>query len=150
LTEFGKLERTAFLLEYFRDEALRRRILIGLNKGEALHAIARQIFFGRLGELRDRALEDQIHRASCLHLLMAAITAWNTVYLTEAFATLRRQGENISESTIAHIAPLGWEHINLIGNYHFAPQSGRSLDNLRPLRVNLSHEEAPPASNNAD
>ncbi len=64
LTEVGKLERTAFLLEYFRDAALRRRILIGLNKGEALHALARQLFFGRLGELRDRALEDQIHRAS--------------------------------------------------------------------------------------
>jgi TnpA family transposase len=34
LTELGKLERTAFLLEYFRDESLRRRILIGLNKGK--------------------------------------------------------------------------------------------------------------------
>src|SRR6266700_2361421 len=31
LTEVGKLERTAFLLEYFRDAALRRRILIGLE-----------------------------------------------------------------------------------------------------------------------
>src|SRR6266567_979014 len=31
LTEVGKLERTAFLLEYFRDESLRRRILIGLK-----------------------------------------------------------------------------------------------------------------------
>ena len=29
----------------------------------------------------------------------------------------------------------GWEHIHLIGNYHCAPQSGRSLDNLRPLPV---------------
>ena len=140
LTELGKLERTAFLLEYFRDESLRRRILIGLNKGEALHALARQLFFGRLGELRDRALEDQMHRASCLHLLMAAIAAWNTIYLTEAFAMLRRRGEEISETTIAHIAPLGWEHINLIGNYHFAPQPGRSLDNLRPLRLNVPNE----------
>ena len=86
LTELGKLERTLFLLEYFRNEALHRRILIGLNKGEALHALTRQIFFGRLGELRDRALEDQIHRASCLHLLMTAITAWNTVYLAEVIA----------------------------------------------------------------
>lgn len=100
LTELGKLERTAFLLEYFRDESLRRRILIGLNKGEALHALARQRFFGRLGELRDRALEDQMHRASCLHLLMAAIAAWNTIYLTEAFATLRRRGKEISETTV--------------------------------------------------
>jgi TnpA family transposase len=144
LTELGKLERTAFLLDYFRDEALHRRILIGLNKGEALHALARQLFFGRLGELRDRALEDQMHRASCLHLLMAAIAAWNTIYLTEAFATLCRRGEEISETTIAHIAPLGWEHINLIGNYHFAPQPGCSLDNLRPLRLDLPNagEEA--------
>jgi len=140
LTEFGKLERTSFLLDYFRDAAFRRRILIGLNKGEALHSLARQLFFGRLGELRDRALEDQIHRASCLHLLMAAIAAWNTIYLTEAFATLRRQGEEISETTVAHIAPLGWEHINLIGKYQFAPQPGRSLENLRPLRVNVTKE----------
>ena len=55
LTEMGKLEQTAYLLEYFRDEALRRRVLIGLNKEEALHALARQLFFDRLGELRDRA-----------------------------------------------------------------------------------------------
>jgi TnpA family transposase len=142
LTEFGKLERTAFLLEYFRDAALRRRILIGLNKGEALHALARQLFFGRLGELRDRALEDQMHRASCLHLLMAAIAAWNTVYLTEAIATLRKRGEDIPEATVAHIAPLGWEHIRLIGDYHFAPQSGRSLENLRPLRLQEEEEIA--------
>jgi TnpA family transposase len=140
LTEMGKLERTAYLLEYFRDEALRRRVLIGLNKGEALHALARQLFFGRLGELRDRAFEDQMHRASCLHVLMAAIAAWNTVYLTKAIETLRKRGEDIPEATVAHIAPLGWEHIRLIGDYHFAPQSGRSLDNLRPLR--LQEEES--------
>lgn len=140
LTEMGKLERTAYLLEYFRDEALRRRVLIGLNKGEALHALARQLFFGRLGELRDRAFEDQMHRASCLHLLMAAIGAWNTVYLTKAIEVLRKRGEDIPEATVAHIAPLGWEHIRLIGDYHFAPQSGRSLENLRPLRLQEEEE----------
>jgi TnpA family transposase len=142
LTEMGKLERTAYLLEYFRDEALRRRVLIGLNKGEALHALARQLFFGRLGELRDRAFEDQMHRASCLHLIMAAMAAWNTVYLTKAIATLRKRGEDIPEATVAHIAPLGWEHIRLIGDYHFAPQSGRSLENLRPLRLSEEEESA--------
>jgi TnpA family transposase len=139
LTEMGKLEH---LLEYFRDEALRRRVLIGLNKGEALHALARQLFFGRLGELRDRAFEDQMHRASCLHLIMAAIAAWNTVYLTKAIETLRKRGEAIPEATVAHIAPLGWEHIRLIGDYHFAPQPGRSLENLRPLHLQKGEESA--------
>lgn len=141
LTEMGKLERTSFLLDYFRDEALRRRILIGLNKGEALHALARQLFFGQLGELRDRAFEDQIHRASCLHLLMAAIAAWNTVYLTEAVATVRKRGEEVPEATLAHIAPLGWEHISLTGNYHFAPQTGRDLSHLRPLHLSKEDQD---------
>lgn len=49
---------------------------------------------------------------------MAAIAAWNTVYLTEAIATLRKRGEAIPEATVAHIAPLGWEHIRFIGDYH--------------------------------
>jgi TnpA family transposase len=89
LTEMRELERTVFLLEYFRNASFRRSVLIGLNKGEALHALARQLFFGRLGELRDRVFEDQMHRASCLHLIMAAIAAWNTVYLTEYASGVR-------------------------------------------------------------
>ena len=47
---------------------------------------------------------------------MAAIAAWNTVYLTEAVATLRKRGEEITEAAVAHIAPLGWEHIRLMGD----------------------------------
>lgn len=42
---------------------------------------------------------------------------------------------------LAHIAPLGWEqHINLIGKYQFAPQPGRSLEKLRPLRLQEREE----------
>ncbi len=41
-----------------------------------------------------------------------------------------------------HIAPLGWEHIRLTGDYHFAPQLGRSLENLRPLRLQEGEESA--------
>src|SRR5438034_6653695 len=67
-----------------------------------------------------------MHRASCLHLLMAAIAAWNTVYLTKAIATLRKRGEDIPEATVAHIAPLGWEHIRLIGDYHFRSEEHTS------------------------
>jgi TnpA family transposase len=141
LTELGKLERTSFLLDYFQDEALRRRILIGLNKGEALHALARQLFSGKHGELWDRAFEDQMHRASCLHLIMAAIAAWNAVYLSQAVEELKKRGETVPEEYLPHITPLGWEHINLIGQYSFTHQSARSLDNLRPLRLPEQEDE---------
>lgn len=60
--------------------------------------------------------------------------------LRAANEALRKRGEEIPEATVAHIAPLGWEHIRFIGDYHFSPQSGRSLDNLRSLRLQEGQE----------
>ena len=65
---------------------------------------------------------------------MAAIITWNTVYLSYAVATLRAQGAYISDEELAHIAPTGWEHINLLGRYSFDPNAAHPLHALRPLR----------------
>ena len=55
LRELGKVERTLFVLQYISSPELRRRIHVGLNKGEVKNALARAVFFNRLGELRDRS-----------------------------------------------------------------------------------------------
>ena len=117
LRELGRLERSLFTLQYLKDVDLRRRIHIGLNKGEARNALARAVFFNRLGELRDRTYENQRHRASGLNLVVAAIVLWNTVHLERTIVALRDQGEIISDDLLAHLSPLGWEHINLTGDY---------------------------------
>jgi TnpA family transposase len=67
-----------------QDPALRARVQAGLNKGEARNALARAVFFNRLGEVRDRSFENQCYRASGLNLVVAAIILWNTVYLGKA------------------------------------------------------------------
>ena len=90
---------------------LRRRANAGLNKGEARNALARAIFFYRLGEIRDRRFESQVYRASGLNLLIAAIILWNTRYLEQAFVQLQRQGVKVAPTIVTHVAPLGWEHI---------------------------------------
>ena len=59
LREYGRLERTLFTLKWLRDPALRRRTTGGLNKREARNALARTVFFHRLGEIRDRSYENQ-------------------------------------------------------------------------------------------
>jgi hypothetical protein len=53
LRELGRVERTLFTLEWLQNPELRRRVQVGLNKGEAKNALARAVFFNRLGELRD-------------------------------------------------------------------------------------------------
>lgn len=51
LREIGRIERTLFMLDWFRDPALRRRVQAGLNKGETRNALARAVFLHRLGEI---------------------------------------------------------------------------------------------------
>jgi hypothetical protein len=62
LREIGRLERTLFLLEWLRSPELRHRVQAGLNKAEARNALARAVFFYRLGRLRDRALMSVVNK----------------------------------------------------------------------------------------
>ena len=81
LRELGRIERTLFILDWLQSMELRRRVHAGLNKGEARNALARAVFFYRLGEILDRSFEQQRYRVSGLNLMTAAIALWNTVYL---------------------------------------------------------------------
>ena len=86
-------------LSWFKNIDLRRRTNAGLNKGEARNALARAIFFYRLGEMRDRSFESQAYRASGFNLLVAAVILWNTVYLERAFDGLRRKDATSGRSS---------------------------------------------------
>ncbi len=130
-----RIERTLFMLDWFRDPALRRRVQAGLNKGEARNALARAVFMHRLGEIRDRGLENQSYRASGLTLLTAAITLWNTVYIERAIESLKRKGLQINEPLVSHLSPLGWEHINLSGDYIWRNNLKLGSGKYRPLRT---------------
>lgn len=116
MREFGRIERTLFLLNWMQDPTLRSRVQAGLNKGEAKNALARAVFFNRLGEVRDRSFEGQSTRASGLNLLVAAIVLWNTRHLEAAVERVR--GEiDVPDEYLQYLSPLGWEHINLTGDY---------------------------------
>jgi len=133
LRELGRIERTLFILDWLQNAELRRRVQAGLNKGEARNALARAVFFYRLGEIRDRNFEQQSYRASGLNLLTAAIVLWNTVYLQRATDALRNQGP-IDDALLPYLSPLGWEHINLTGDYVWRSRSVPPLGRFRPLR----------------
>ena len=134
LREIGRVERSLFTLDWLRSGELRRRANAGLNKGEARNALARAVFFHRLGELRDRSFENQAFRASGLNLLVAAIILWNTRYLQAAFDALAARGAAVPPDLMRHVAPLGWEHISLTGDYVWAADAQPGSGLLRPLR----------------
>jgi hypothetical protein len=81
----------------------------------------------------DLTFENQSFRASGLSLLTAAIVHWNTIYLDPAVQHLRAQGVSVPDELLAHVVPLGWEHIALTGDYDW--NTARPVQGLRPLRA---------------
>ncbi len=130
LRELGRIERTLFILDWLQSVELRRRVHAGLNKGEARNALARAVFFNRLGEIRDRSFEQQRYRASGLNLVTAAIVLWNTIYLE--WATKAINGHDVA--LLQYLSPLGWEHINLTGDYLWRSSAKIGAGKFRTLR----------------
>jgi TnpA family transposase len=135
LKELGRIEKTIFILEYASNPQFRRRIQVGLNKGEEAHGLARVVFFGRRGQFWERELQEQLQKASCLNILVNAIVIWNTKYLTKAWKAYKENHPDADEDLLKHISPLNWEHINFLGMYFFDKDVEFEDDNLRKLNI---------------
>ncbi len=136
LEEYGRLLKTIDILTYLSDQPYRRRIGRMLNKGEAVHSLARQVAYGQLGILTDRDLTSQLNRATCLSLLLNVIAVWNTRYMQAALDHLRATEYPVLESDLEHLSPILSGHINLHGSHHFDLQAPKKRQGqLRPLRT---------------
>lgn len=78
--------------------------------------------------------QHQLQIASVLNIIINAISVWNTLHLTKAIEYQKSLGD-FNEDLLHHISPLGWEHINLLGEYYFNFDKKGSINSLRPLRI---------------
>ena len=135
MREIGRIERTLFTLRWFDDPELRTLVTAELNKGEARNTLARAVAFHRLGRFRDRGTENQQVRAAALNLVTAAIILFNCRYLGRAGNALRANGTSGVEKALGQISPLGWDHINLTGDYVFSDNAQLDSDGFLPLKL---------------
>ena len=144
LEQLGRIVKTLYLLAYIDDEAYRRRILTQLNRGEGRHQLARVVFHGKRGELRQRYREGQEDQLGALGLVVNAIILWNTIYMDAALDQLRGEGIGVRDEDVARLSPLVHEHINMLGRYAFILPEPVARGELRPLRspTALSDDDA--------
>ena len=128
------------MLAYIDDESYRRRILTQLNRGESRQSVARAVFHGQRGELRQRYREGQEDQLGALGLVVNAIVLWNTYYMEAALQRLRAEGMPVASADVARLSPLVHHHINFQGRYAFALSEAVARGELRPLR-DLSEDE---------
>jgi len=135
LAEFGRIEKTLHTLNYIDDESRRRATLLQLNRGEGRHSLARDVFHGKRGELRQRYREGQEDQLSALGLVVNIIVLWNTIYIDAALTQLRQEGYLVKDEDVARLSPFIHDrHINLLGRYSFTVPDAVTRGELRPLR----------------
>jgi len=115
--ELGRVYKTLFILEYLTAPALRRRVRRGLLKGEQLHALARHVHYGKQGQTDGRNLQQQMSRASCLVLILAAIIYWQILEIDGVLRHWDPAEVGVEPSLLAHISPIGWDNVVLYGEY---------------------------------
>ena len=73
---------------------------------------------------------------SCPSTCSSPQSSCGTRDISSAVATLRKV-EDVPDQLLAHLSPLGWEHVNLTGDYVWGNQQGASENTvgLRPLRA---------------
>jgi hypothetical protein len=59
---------------------------------------------------------------------------WNTVYLQRTIGYLKSKNR-LDEKLIKHISPLGWAHINFLGEYAFNQKNTPKTNEYRPLNI---------------
>ena len=70
IAEFGLISKTQHTLTNIDDEAMRRNTLIQLNRVEGRHSVARVVFHGKRGELRQHYREGQEDQLGALGLVL--------------------------------------------------------------------------------
>ncbi len=140
LAEFGRIEKTLYTLNYIDDETRRRSTLTQLNRGEGRHSLARVVFHGRRGELRQQYREGQEDQLGALGLVLNIIVLWNTIYIDAVLKQLRQEGYPIRDEDIARLSPLIYDHINMLGRYLFVISESIIKGELRTLRNPADHE----------
>ena len=132
--ELGRITKTLYLLNYVDDETYRRRILTQLNRGEGRHSLARTVFHGRRGEVRQRYREGQEEQLGTLGLVVNVLVLWNTYYMNAALNQLRSLGWDILSEDQARLSPLAHSHFNMLGRYQFNLPDELKDGGMRPLR----------------
>ena len=95
--------------------------------------MARRIFHGQRGELRQRYYEGMKDQLGALGLVLNAIVLFTTRYLDAAITELRAGGYEVHDEDAARLSPFVRHHINMLGRYSFLLPADLA-QGLRPLR----------------
>ena len=131
VVHLGRLLRTVFLCDYFLNDTFRRELLRVLNRGEAVNALKRAIYTGRVASHQAKRPDEMQAVSDALSLLANIVMAWNTTQMQQALDHwAQRRGGAVPPELIGRVAPTRTEGINLRGMFRFPVE--RYADKILP------------------
>lgn len=115
--ELGRIFKTEHILQYMSDKALRQRTRKGLLKGEQLHALARDLNYGKLGRISSRDIQEQRTSCSCLTLILACIVYWQAKEINRVVLECAPEDNGLDLKLMEHVSPITWDNVILYGEY---------------------------------
>ncbi|MGZ3434576.1 MAG: Tn3 family transposase [Isosphaeraceae bacterium] len=115
--DLGRIFKTEFLLSYLSEPPLRSRIRKGLLKVEQLHALARDVYYGRRGRINARELHEQMNSCSCLTLILACVIYWQAKEISRVVRWCKPEDDAIDVALLEHVSPIEWDNVILYGQY---------------------------------
>ena len=115
--DLGRLIKTEFLLGYLSEPQLRARIRRGLLKVDQLHALARDVYYGRRGRINARELHEQMNSCSCLTLILACVIYWQAKEISRLVRCRGPEDAAIDVGMLEHVSPIEWDNVILYGQY---------------------------------
>ena len=119
--ELGRIIKTEYILQYMSDKSLRQRTRRGLLKGEQIHALARDLNYGKRGIINSQDLQKQRNSCSCLNLILACIIYWQAKEINKVVIESYPEDSSIDLSLMEHISPIAWDNVILYGEYVLNP-----------------------------
>ena len=117
--QLGRLLRTSFLADDFTIPLFRHELRRVLNRGDAVNAMKRSIYVGRIVAAQAKQDEDMQAVADALNLLANIVMAWNTMQMQAALQASANRRQFIAPELTEKIAPTRLEGINLRGIFRF-------------------------------
>ena len=127
LTEYNRMLKAMYLLDYIDDASLRGYVQRALDRGEAYHQLRRAIAHVNGNRFRGKSDDEIVLWNECARLLTNAIIYFNSLILTRLLEHFVAEGDDKNLEIIKQVSPVAWHNINLNGTYSFSFEQN-SLD----------------------
>jgi TnpA family transposase len=138
LTEYDRLIKSMYILEYIDDASLRSYVQRALNRGEAYHQLRRTVASVNGNRFRGGSDGEIDLWNECARLLTNAIIYFNSLILSRLLGHYDRQKDTKHLELVKQVSPVAWVNINLNGTYSFS--FGENMLNMDEVISPLTDE----------